>query len=98
MTRRPPRSTRTYSLLPSTTLFRSALHRRRIHRACVDALVHPHAARVETDHRVRHADLVDLRTRTLRDDVGECDADRLDDFAGRMERTDRKITRLNSSH
>ena len=62
----------------------------RVGGAHVHALVHPHlAALVEADHRVRHAELVDLRRRALRQDLRERDADRLADLDGGVEGAER---------
>src|SRR3546814_5497613 len=52
MIRRPPRSTRTDTLLPYTTLFRSALHR---HRPCAMGRSRSHQPRAEHADRDPHA-------------------------------------------
>src|SRR3546814_13996671 len=65
MIRRPPRSTRTYTLFPYTTLFRALHHR--LDEGQVGAL-HEHPARYETLEerervRIRQHDLVPRRVR-----------------------------------
>src|SRR3546814_15106305 len=107
MIRRPPRSTRTDTLFPYTTLFRS--HRARgvddigMLRADAGAeQLHPAAGAGRFDHRRLHAGV--LVDELLGDELGEgVDGRRADDAnliagaaAGR--RLDRKSTRLNSSH
>src|SRR3546814_15701182 len=55
MRRRPPRSTRTDTLFPYTTLFRSMPARLRAARAARPAVVHPIAPRVFRTRRVARA-------------------------------------------
>src|SRR3546814_15097435 len=99
MRRRPPRSTRTDTLFPYTTLFRSADQRRR---AFADRVAQI-AAR---DQRVavvaeiidalveRHIVIVEAVASKGRQELGQRHAD-VDLESGRR---DRKSTRLNSSH
>src|SRR3546814_5399673 len=97
MIRRPPRSTRTDTLFPYTTLFRSAerLDRftRDLHRAFAGE---QDAARgVEARRLPRVAclgDVVDIGTRRLKRDIHVGDL-----CLHQLKRPDRKSTRLNSS-
>src|SRR3546814_5358384 len=105
MIRRPPRSTRTDTLFPYTTLFRSPFERggRALqHRdAFVHLNAHAHELRIVGPQRDfahlsrRHAGELDLRTLVQ-------SVDRLFEkyiiFALRAATVDRKSTRLNSSH
>src|SRR3546814_17232653 len=98
MLRRPPRSTRTDTLLPYTTLFRSALVADNIVRQTEDALaeeVRPFAEMLVEQRRARRLEEDQAAARNRR---------RLVEPEGpvRQARTridqDRKSTRLNSSH
>src|SRR3546814_15643223 len=100
MLRRPPRSTRTDTLFPSTTLFRSPRNPRTAHRGI--RLV----AAAGGLERERHAQLAARRLRRISGEIGE-DArwveavDRNRFFGARAHLFgvgDRKSTRLNSSH
>src|SRR3546814_12665653 len=85
MIRRPPRSTRTDTLFPYTTLFRSGQMNARA--------IHFHRLGVEIDGELAGAD------HRLRMPLGAAD-DRMDtgDQLLAVKRLDRKSTRLNSSH
>src|SRR3546814_21068928 len=99
MIRRPPRSTRTYTLFPSTTLFRS--------KAAIDAIGKLCPAGSETDGalwRERHLDVLEagregwcefMHSKNRFDAGGAQLADNAHQLARRL---DRKSTRLNSSH
>src|SRR3546814_15626631 len=93
MIRRPPRSTRTDTLFPYTTLFRSARERaagKDVRRAAERA-VHRHLSAVD-DRRPRKR-----RTVARQPGLPGIMLDAVRAGAGRNE-TDRKSTRLNSSH
>src|SRR3546814_12701017 len=110
MNRRPPRSTRTYSRVPYTTLFRSILividdiDRDGLDARCLAVLVDIAAdvflaERVEAPevHRNLVADLADEPFILLeRHPVARAPA--MVAVAGGVELEDRKSTRLNSSH
>src|SRR3546814_16975867 len=88
MIRRPPRSTRTYTLFPYTTLCRSIEHLafggRRVNRRAYGRGIVRGAARHPADG-----------------EGGECHADgerQVLDTGHRISPSDRKSTRLNSSH
>src|SRR3546814_18806257 len=87
MIRRPPRSTRTDTLLPYTTLFRSDHDQR--------------GALVEDDGRT-DAHVADEGGRDEEDDHAEAEVEVLADDPARLlaqaDHQDRKSTRLNSSH
>src|SRR3546814_15501692 len=89
MIRRPPRSTRTDTLFPYTTLFRSALH--------------DLARQAFRDGGLAHARIAHIERVVLRPAAE--DLDRPVDFGSAADqrvnlapRRDRKSTRLNSSH
>src|SRR3546814_14304676 len=84
MIRRPPRSTRTDTLFPYTTLFRSDVFTRPDEELAVVAVQHHAVARL--DPRQEVGDEVDAERHAI---VGERLA---------MAVEDRKSTRLNSSH
>src|SRR3546814_14707413 len=97
MIRRPPRSTRTDTLFPDPTLFRSALrdqHGQDYRWASVVPL------------RTRSGEAPQPKMATLRIDAGKTDKLRAGDILGALtgdaelsaDAIDRKSTRLNSSH
>src|SRR3546814_13373086 len=89
MIRRPPRSTRTDTLFPYTTLFRSA-------KAGIDRdILLAEQMRAESEHRRGHAAAAGGNERFVEINVGggERRLKRVALFPG-----DRKSTRLNSSH
>src|SRR3546814_16343411 len=103
MLRRPPRSTRTDTLFPYTTLFRSHAAERAERAACVDradAARMAGAPGLEQVERLGTAHLAD------RDAVGAQPQGRADKIGERSDpvlgahrdEIDRKSTRLNSSH
>src|SRR3546814_17693376 len=98
MIRRPPRSTRTDTLFPYTTLFRSGLDTEAVERRRQPVGEGLAIAEFETLHRragaiARHGDLEgDLVDRLRRRDQRH---EAVDLF---VEDRDRKSTRLNSSH
>src|SRR3546814_16963765 len=101
MIRRPPRSTRTDTLLPYTTLFRSerdAMH----HRIAVEPVIAPALRPIDGVVAIADIDAVDVgRDRPVAVEVGRGDL-----LENRAENAveiiiallDRKSTRLNSSH
>src|SRR3546814_12086255 len=98
MIRRPPRSTRTDTLFPYTTLFRSDVDGENLARAGDPrALDDRGADAAATEYRDARPGF-DLRGVERRTDAGQ---DRAPDERGAIERNilvDRKSTRLNSSH
>src|SRR3546814_8079630 len=104
MIRRPPRSTRTDTLFPYTTLFRSA---RNVAEGRSDEAV---VFRIEPRHRQRQVEPVDRAHRSVELDapgrllarIGEREAGAGEDVRleplDRLLEQDRKSTRLNSSH
>src|SRR3546814_11291970 len=111
MSPRPPRSTRTDTLLPYTTLFRSHRHQVRVrHRPQVVALVNevlePQRSRSGIGHHVR-APVLEVLDATHADirrmDVDPVVREQLlgfddQDYGQEVAVRDRKSTRLNSSH
>src|SRR3546814_16780984 len=98
MIRRPPRSTRTDTLFPYTTLFRSLLRRHRAHHRHIDGLAVLRAGAGDVDLAVRD---VLLRPGALAAALGKLGRDIfLVDLLLRKAQVhaDRKSTRLNSSH
>src|SRR3546814_3170463 len=106
MIRRPPRSTRTYTLFPYTTLFRSLLHR---HFAAKMGLgiLRPVRMTLHRDmrHRAFEVILADpMGTAIGAGKLGEVarrrsgDPDHVEGRPPRANGKDRKSTRLNSSH
>src|SRR3546814_12441031 len=104
MTRRPPRSTRTYTLFPYTTLFRSDRdHLVRVHaavRLLAEEALHRLIDLRHAGHAADHDDVVDLARRhtgilqrSLHRGHGA-----LDEVVHQGFQLDRKSTRLNSSH
>src|SRR3546814_2366878 len=97
MIRRPPRSTRTDTLFPYTTLFRSGYGARRARRAWR----HHARAADKPEQFPQRPDLARMDDRTGRDRAcrhRHARADAAHPRCGRAERGDRKSTRLNSSH
>src|SRR3546814_16124562 len=96
MIRRPPRSTRTDTLFPYTTLFRSRKRQREI---AAGEIVHPAVAFGLADHRADMTRIERARIEQggeLRQVAGMRHAEAMN---GRThENPDRKSTRLNSSH
>src|SRR3546814_1081863 len=95
MIRRPPRSTRTYPLLPYTTLFRSrarSRRRRSAQRGCSYALAEPVRGDIGLDQRVVCIDMafgIDVDQHLY---LGECPLERLFDiFADVVRRGHRQI-------
>src|SRR3546814_15096390 len=87
MIRRPPRSTRTDTLFPYTTLFRSA---------CIVEAHLLERARLEVlHHDIRLGREIAEQRNALRPAEVDCDASLV---AVHCHRKDRKSTRLNSSH
>src|SRR3546814_16147684 len=82
MSRRPPTSTRTYTLFPSPTLFRSKIDRAVI--AAADQFIRYGFARTTMGDIARASDMSRPALYLL--------------FPGKEELLDRKSTRLNSSH
>src|SRR3546814_14822770 len=99
MIRRPPRSTRTDTLFPYTTLFRSLAVRPNPLQAAEQA-VHPGKLPVQVGHGLRHVLAVVAQPDPHRGQVdrGEPLAAQNAAAAGGGEAGDRKSTRLNSSH
>src|SRR3546814_9843794 len=106
MIRRPPRSTRTDTLFPYTTLFRSRLRRSAWNDAlpvgAVDVAVRerPRHVAIAADHHGGQAGQgealhVDLAARRAQVRVAQA---RAEPRARRAQAQDRKSTRLNSSH
>src|SRR3546814_16397070 len=98
MIRRPPRSTRTDTLFPYTTLFRSAVERRPPRPvARVDIAVRRgHVQRIDRPQRQRRLDPLGAGAVDIA--IGE-GAIVVIDLVGRVaQERDRKSTRLNSSH
>src|SRR3546814_10512506 len=109
MIRRPPRSTRTDTLVPYTTLFRSLFGQPHEHRRDLPAVIarlghegahDEHAVGVDCDLAV--VALIKAAARYLHDArfvIGQADLVLVPRAAGRRLRIlDRKSTRLNSSH
>src|SRR3546814_11412387 len=97
MRRRPPRATRTDTLFPYTTLFRSGdrsmeFNLAQVHEA-VAAAVPDREAIVWRDRRLTYADVTD-RTRRLANHLLAAGLQPREE----REALDRKSTRLNSSH
>src|SRR3546814_15146115 len=96
--RRPPRSTRTDTLLPYTTLFRSGLHN--CGRRQTDALIdHIHAAIARAHRDLFGAIGVPVKARLANKELqapSELHGNGVDHFAHIVK--DRKSTRLKSSH
>src|SRR3546814_14699780 len=86
MIRRPPRSTRTDTLFPYTTLFRSV-------RGQLPALLPPRPA---ADRRARPGDRPSEKARVRR--LAAAGLPRAGEAEGAARHGDRKSTRLNSSH
>src|SRR3546814_12679490 len=97
MIRRPPRSTRTDTLFPYTTLFRSALEAE--HADALEALGDEELAPA-TDVDFRRGDMLAVFGRIVRQAVEYLTNLRRCLFSQRQVpgRQDRKSTRLNSSH
>src|SRR3546814_12692636 len=102
MIRRPPRSTRTYTLFPYTTLFRSTATRQNLNLLAVNYAV---TAAEETlrQRRSGHAPTLDAVASYRKGDndaLGFTNTDSTGLPPGVMPRNtgDRKSTRLNSSH
>src|SRR3546814_5646958 len=100
MIRRPPRSTRTDTLFPYTTLFRSTFEReahvgRRHSTAVIDDIDQIDPARGE-----RHRDPGGPRVDRVFDEFLQRAGGSFDHFTGgdTIDKIDRKSTRLNSSH
>src|SRR3546814_6397040 len=102
MIRRPPRSTRTDTLFPYTTLFRSVLHVERAARVDQQA-----EAVAPAQHRQRRGGgAIDVHPLDPRRGAGDAQRDVMrgvlvfgtDDDRGIAAERDRKSTRLNSSH
>src|SRR3546814_3570866 len=107
MIRRPPRSTRTYTLLPYTTLFRSLLRCRDVLEGLVDFLGWIGLLDVDAKHVDAGLVAVEHFLRAFADKIGDLGALRTnrriqrhtgDSGAHRAFGEDRKSTRLNSSH
>src|SRR3546814_19420491 len=100
MLRRPPRLTRSDTLFPYTTLFRSRLCHRRLGRQAAQGVVDRAAKRVDLWHclllPVSAPDIGRLAADVLFDPVEPGDA--IEQEASERRRADRKSTRLNSSH
>src|SRR3546814_16265210 len=98
---RPPRSTRTYTLFPLTTLFRARLPEDRpTRRGLLDELLDPPRRQIAEQCRQPAFDDGGQELRVLRGAAAGGGAEirpRRGHRAGR-ERPDRKSTRLNSSH
>src|SRR3546814_13217969 len=92
MIRRPPRSTRTDTLLPYTTLFRSQRYRRGALRKVRE---HRDDA-AGRDHR--QTEFYDLSERQCAARAALPDGEDGSGLASREQKLDRKSTRLNSSH
>src|SRR3546814_14869519 len=99
MLRRPPRSTRTHTLFPYTTLFRSrflalAMRMAAAHRSDLAGGVYPH------DGHVMAAKLAAKRSGQLRRTApsGVNEGSHADAHQTALLAQDRKSTRLNSSH
>src|SRR3546814_12216130 len=93
MVRRPPRSTRTDTLFPSTTLFRSVPLR--------DVPTAHRLVEIARGVRVQHPDggrIIPLLAERLKQAVEQTAADALPLVIGLDVEGDRKSTRLNSSH
>src|SRR3546814_15133919 len=97
MIRRPPRSTRTYTLFPYTTLFRS---HRRLARRPAAALGIEMTTDLQTtiDAAWDARDTLGVTTRGPVREAVEAALAGLDDGSLRVAARDRKSTRLNSSH
>src|SRR3546814_12459835 len=90
--RRPPRATRTDTLFPYTTLFRSERQPR-----VPGPLDHVHLRRRAAGRRMASRALLRARTGAARGH-GAAVAQDIDGGRPRVDRADRKSTRLNSSH
>src|SRR3546814_13256239 len=100
MIRRPPRSTRTDTLFPYTTLFRSDDHVRRLKMLENDvAEAKGESVILETVALDKgQEEKVIARFKADRDDAYEEFIDKCDDFEREVAKEDRRSTRLNSSH
>src|SRR3546814_2566791 len=106
MIRRPPRSTRTDTLFPYTTLFRSGKVKRPARpvmgkEGAETCARRPRERRVARHRAARRLGAEEQRERD--DQAGQAgdeegDLPALDRDAGERQRVDRKSTRLNSSH
>src|SRR3546814_19817767 len=99
MIRLPPRSTRTYTLLPYTTLFRSRDRMQRIETLSAELA---ELERVEREITQRQA-VLDATKARQREQLAELERDRRERRAtvatlDERYQEDRKSTRLNSSH
>src|SRR3546814_16354181 len=109
MIRRPPRSTRTDTLFPYPTLFRSAAHVSASEPASIRVLDREYTVGVEPGERdslMTAAKLLDARMREVRGANRMAAVDRVAVLAAlnfahelqQLREQDRKSTRLNSSH
>src|SRR3546814_19684034 len=104
MIRRPPRSTRTDTLFPYTTLFRSAAlalgagRRRSLPEKLDDHLVLGASPALATDGGVSFVNRLGLRLYAIRHPLDAGTRDRTTTQNYRIHAEDRKSTRLNSSH
>src|SRR3546814_17452564 len=97
MIRRPPRSTRTDTLFPYTTLFRSRLQRGWTHNLRIVAIGHDHAATIGPVVGAFERGAVQPGGKPPEEAVAKIEIIRPFAVAQKV-CTDRKSTRLNSSH
>src|SRR3546814_15811003 len=97
MIRRPPRSTRTDTLFPYTTLFRSKTMHREMAREGLYRATSDYAIFDTADPEARRP-LGRVVARGLSDEINDRHYLIVDGIDGRAHYVDRKSTRLNSSH
>src|SRR3546814_12385307 len=102
MIRRPPRSTRTDTLFPYATLFRSVPREPRRHEVLA-AVLHPLDGLARHDRADRREHVAGVDGHLVAEAAADVRRDEVDLVLGqprdeREDRADRKSTRLNSSH